>query len=221
MGYTRTAYVILGILAFEDHQSGYDIRKTIECSVGYFWGESYGQLYPTLKRLAAKALIVPTPPTPTTRAKRQQYSITAAGRQCLREWLAIPYRDDPPRDEFLLKLFFAQDAPPGVTIAHVRTFQQKHRQWLAELQNLEKLARERNSNQPGFPFWMLTLSYGLAQLRSALDWSESALAMLTAAGSPAPSPPPIPEDSIATHQSFAAIRQEPAANQPINRRRMR
>ena len=49
MELSRTAYVVLGILAIHDNQSGYEIRKTIEQSVGFFWGESYGQLYPTLK----------------------------------------------------------------------------------------------------------------------------------------------------------------------------
>src|ERR1035441_9620557 len=49
----RTAYVLLGLLSIEPNQSGYDLRKAIESSVGYFWGESYGQIYPTLKRLAA------------------------------------------------------------------------------------------------------------------------------------------------------------------------
>jgi len=48
---SQTAYVILGILAIHDNQSGYEIRKTIQQSVGFFWGESYGQIYPTLKRL--------------------------------------------------------------------------------------------------------------------------------------------------------------------------
>jgi DNA-binding PadR family transcriptional regulator len=190
MDYSRTAYVILGILAFEGHQSGYDIRKTVECSVGYFWGESYGQIYPTLKRLAKDGLIVPSPASAGARTKRQRYCITPAGRQSLQQWLAVPYRDDPPRDEFLLKLFFAQEAAPGVAIEHVKTFQAKNRQWLATMLDLEKLARVNNSTQPGFPFWMLTLSFGVAQIRSALAWSDSALAMLTSAEPTAISQPP-------------------------------
>ena len=197
MQYSRTTYVILGILTFEDHQSGYDIRKTVECSVGYFWGESYGQIYPTLKHLATDGLIVPSRPSAAARTKRQLYCITPAGRQCLQQWLAIPYRDDPPRDEFLLKLFFGQEVAPAVSIEHVRTFQAKNRQWLTTMLDLEKLALANNSSQPGFPFWMLTLSFGLAQIRSALDWSESALAMLTSAESTAASQP-IVTDSVAS-----------------------
>jgi DNA-binding PadR family transcriptional regulator len=182
-----TAYVILGILAIHDDQSGYEIRKTIQQSVGFFWGESYGQIYPTLKRLAADDLIVPsksTSPRNSTsrpRPKRQEYSITPAGRISLQQWIAVPYRDDPPRDEFLLKLFFGEEVAPCVSIAHIRRFQEKNRAMLATLLQLETLGRARSSHHPGLPFWMLTLNFGLAQLRSALEWSESALAMLTAA----------------------------------------
>src|ERR1700679_2408838 len=127
----QTAYVILGVLAIHPHQSGYEIRRTIQQSVGFFWGESFGQIYPTLKRLAAEGLIAPSNSGASSRTNRQQYSITAAGHACLQDWLAVPYRDDPPRDEFLLKLFFAHDAAPGVSIDHLRQFQDKHRRLLA------------------------------------------------------------------------------------------
>jgi DNA-binding PadR family transcriptional regulator len=175
---SQTANVILGILAIHPDQSGYEIRKTVQQSVGFFWGESYGQIYPTLKRLAAEGLIAPSKSTSKTRPKRQEYSITLAGQLRLQEWLAVPYREDPPRDEFLLKLFFGREVAPAVSIAHVRTFQGRNRQMLATLLELEALGRERSSHYPGFPFWMLTLKYGAAHLRSSLEWSEQALAML-------------------------------------------
>jgi hypothetical protein len=105
--------------------------------------------------------------------------VTPAGLACLQEWLAVPYRDNPPRDEFLLKLFFGNEAAPMISIAHIRKFQEKHRRMLDTLLELEGLARVHSSHYAGFPFWMLTLSFGVAQLRSALEWSESAIAMLT------------------------------------------
>jgi DNA-binding PadR family transcriptional regulator len=176
---SQTDYVILGVLAIHPNQSGYEIRRTIQSSVGFFWGESYGQIYPTLKRLATQGLIVPSKTTPPVRPTKQEYSITPAGLERLQEWLAVPYRDDPPRDEFLLKLFFGHEAAPGITIAHLRTFQERNRRLLATLLELEALARKHNSANPGFRFWMLTLSFGLAHLRSSIEWSDSALAMLS------------------------------------------
>ena len=197
MKQSQTSYVILGILAIHPNQSGYEIRQTIQQTVGFFWGESYGQLYPTLKRLASEGLIEVTRPSSAAKTKRQEYSLTPAGHAHLQLWLAMPYRDDPPRNEFLLKLFFGRDAAPGVSIEHLRKFQEGNRSLLASLSGLETLARAHYSGNPnpGFPFWVLTLSFGLAQIRSALEWSESALAMLSASEA-APASNPQPEDAL-------------------------
>ncbi len=147
MNYGRTAYVVLGILAIESGQSGYEIRKTIEGTVGFFWGESYGQLYPTLKKLTADVLITARKPKSGT---RQEYSITPAGRAALAKWLALPYRDDPPRDEFLLKLFFGHEAAPSIALAHLRDFQQKHRHRSGHTPCRSKLISRARSS-PNFP----------------------------------------------------------------------
>lgn len=182
MNHTRTAYVILGILAIHDSQSGYEIRKTVEQSVGFFWGESYGQIYPTLKRLAA-ARLVAAEGADTGNRTRRRYSITAAGREALEGWLALPFHNDPPRDEFLLKLFFGAQTVPAVSAGHVLSFQQKTRRLLDTLLRLESMARTLNSNEPGFRYWMLTLSFGVCQLRAALEWSGAALVALEAGDS--------------------------------------
>jgi len=194
----QTAYVILGLLSIEPNRSGYDIHQTVQGSVGYFWGESYGQIYPTLKRLAAEGLIAPSQSTTAARPQRREYSLTAAGHACLQEWLAVPYRDDPPRNEFLLKLFFGREAAPSVSVGHIREFQDKNRRLLATVLEIETLGRARHSNHPHFPFWMLTLTYGVAQIRSALEWSESALAMLSSVeASVAPDPQPADDNTVA------------------------
>jgi DNA-binding PadR family transcriptional regulator len=180
----RTAYVLLGMLSLAPKASGYDLHKAIEENFGSFWGESYGQIYPTLKRLAAEGLIEPSKPESAPKKRRQTYALTDAGRVCLREWLAQPFQNDPPRNEFLLKLFFGREAAPGVAIAHVRELNERNRRTLAMLEGIEKMAREFQSNNPNKPYWMLTLGLGLALTRAALDWGESALAELAAMEQP-------------------------------------
>jgi len=196
MKLNQTAYAILGILSFHPRQSGYHIRKTVETTVGFFWGESFGQIYPTLKRLTAEGLIVPDG-APTGPKNRLEYSLTLAGHACLEEWLAVPYRSDPPRDEFLLKLFFGGEAAPAVSMEHLRKFRERNQRLLATLEQVELLSAQQNANQPGYPFWMLTLSFGLVQVRSALAWSETALASLQAMKAGQPTfPIRVPEQKV-------------------------
>ena len=47
---TTTEEALLGLLSLKP-MSGYEIKQMIEGSIGYFWRESFGQIYPTLKRL--------------------------------------------------------------------------------------------------------------------------------------------------------------------------
>lgn len=197
MEHNRTSYVILGLLSIEPNKSGYDIRKAVESSVGYFWGESYGQIYPALKRMTAEGLIAPSMSASVGKRRRQEYSLTDAGRARLRRWLALPFQNDPPRNEFLLKLFFGREAEPGVSVGHIRDLQAKNRRMLATLQELETLARTQGLQNPHQPYWMLTLSLGIALTRAALEWGESALAMLSSTG------------------ATAAFNGQPADNNPI------
>jgi len=169
-----TEYVILGLLAIEPNLSGYDMRKAIGSSVGYFWNESYGQIYPTLKRLASARLIRPGRGAGRGRKSRQTYVITKAGRARLRKWLALPFHNDPPRNEFLLKLFFGRDAAPGVSLAHVRDLQGRNQRALAMLEEIERSASAGEPPDPHFPYWMLTLRLGKAMTIAALKWGEKA-----------------------------------------------
>lgn len=173
---SRTAYVILGMLSMESNRSGYDIRKAIESSVGYFWSESYGQIYPTLKQLAAEGLI--TASESDGKRQRQQYSITPAGEAALRDWLALPFQNDPPRNEFLLKLFFGKEAGPAVLIAQIKDLQERNRRNVAMMNGMESMVRKYNAGNPHLPYWLLTLGFGMTLTRAALDWGETALASL-------------------------------------------
>jgi DNA-binding PadR family transcriptional regulator len=174
----RTGYVILGMLSITPSGSGYELHKAIQENFGSFWGESYGQIYPALKQLAADGLIEPCKPASAPKKRRQEYLLTDAGRVCLREWLALPFQNDPPRNEFLLKLFFGREAANGVPIMHVRELQERNRRMLATLEGIESMARGRELQNPHRPYWMLTLGLGIALTRAALDWGESALAEL-------------------------------------------
>ena len=105
-----TARVILGLLAF-DARTGYDIKQVTDRSTRFFWGASYGQIYPELRRLAAAGL-VRSREEPRGDVRRRVYSLTPKGRRALDEWLAEPEEQYDVRDEGLLKLFFSElDCP--------------------------------------------------------------------------------------------------------------
>ena len=99
-----TARVILGLLAWEA-RTGYEIKQATDRSTRFFWGASYGQIYPELRRLEAAGL-VESREEPRGRVPRRVYSLTTAGRRALDAWLETADESYEVRDEGLLKLFF-------------------------------------------------------------------------------------------------------------------
>ena len=85
---TPTARVILGMLAL-GARTGYDIKRSIDLSTRFFWGASYGQIYPELHHLEERGLVQATP-APQGGRRRTAYALTPAGEAALRAWL----RDD-------------------------------------------------------------------------------------------------------------------------------
>ena len=56
MNLSPTAKVVLGMIALGE-RTGYDIKRTVEKSTAFFWGASYGQIYPELERLERAGLV--------------------------------------------------------------------------------------------------------------------------------------------------------------------
>jgi PadR family transcriptional regulator AphA len=101
---TPTARVILGLIALGP-RTGYDIKRIADSSTRFFWGASYGQIYPELRRLEREGL-VESREEPRGRMQRRVYRITADGQRAVREWLLGSETTYEVRDEGLLRLFF-------------------------------------------------------------------------------------------------------------------
>jgi PadR family transcriptional regulator, regulatory protein AphA len=99
-----TARVILGLLAWGPH-TGYEIKRVTDRSTRFFWGASYGQIYPELRRLEQRGL-VDARDEPRGKVRRRVYTLTDLGRAELEEWLRDESDVFELRDEGLLRLFF-------------------------------------------------------------------------------------------------------------------
>jgi DNA-binding PadR family transcriptional regulator len=176
----RTRWVILGMLTARP-MTGYGLRQAIAGSVGHFWQESYGQLYPALRRLAAEGLVEARAARGGPGRARAVYHVTARGRAALGEWLALPPVLEPARNELLLKVFFAGAVPPEVTSRNLAGVAATLRGERAQLEAIAARLDAAKQLHPDAPYWRLTLDFGLEFMRTALEWIERAQAVLRAA----------------------------------------
>jgi PadR family transcriptional regulator AphA len=83
---TTTMESLLGVLSLRP-MSGYEIRQFMERSTSNFWSESFGQIYPALKRMLAEGLVeVQEHAGEDIRQRRSIASPKPGGRGCGRGW---------------------------------------------------------------------------------------------------------------------------------------
>lgn len=175
--FSSSMEVLLGLLAIEP-MSGYDLRQTILASVGHFWNESYGQIYPNLKKLADGGFVTCRTERQKHKPDRRIYSITKKGRERLATWLAIPPQPETPRNELLLKLFFGEQVRPEILIGYVEHMAAERRAVLELLERAEREDIDKNLRYPGAPFWRIAAHFGQMEMRAHLRWAEETLAEL-------------------------------------------
>jgi DNA-binding PadR family transcriptional regulator len=166
-------YAILGVLSLCP-MSGYDVKKLIERSIAHFWNESYGQIYPSLNRLAAEGLAARRRETQRGKPDRYVYSLTARGRAELERWLAVPARHEPVRSELLLKLFLGGAAPVADSLAQIERYQTRQRELLATYLGIERRLDTEMADHPQRPFALVTLRHGQHRCRAMLEWCAEA-----------------------------------------------
>jgi len=168
--------VLLGLLTVEP-MSGYDIGLSIRASVGYFWNESYGQIYPNLKKLEAGGFASAKTERQKGKPDRRIYSITKKGRERLAKWLAVPPQPEIPRNELLLKLFFAAQVTPDIPIGYLERMAENER---AVLDQIKRAHEEigKNKQYPDAPYWKMAARFGELELEAHLRWAAETVAEL-------------------------------------------
>lgn len=165
---TTTECAVLGLLA-RGPQSGYDLKKAIDNSVGYFWGPAKSQIYAVLPSLVeagyAKSRMVAQVRWPD----KQVYRITARGRAALRRWIEeTPASPTPDRNPLLLKIFFGEHASPEVLLEQVRARRAEMEQLKDELDAIDKHARGGSHDL----FSQLTRMYGQRYAEAIIGWAD-------------------------------------------------
>lgn len=143
----------------------------------YFWGASYGSIYPALSDLVKRGLASKRDEADNNRNKII-YSITEEGRNYLKKWLRILAEKDKLRYETLLKLFFGNEAGMQQAISHIDAFEEKIEKELPYLIGAADILRNNVSMDDTHKYYLLTVEFGIKTYRAYLEWCKDAKIML-------------------------------------------
>ena len=170
---SRTQFACLSALRVSP-LSGYKIAETCNAWFSDFWSESYGQIYPTLKKLLLSEDIEKLPPEKGQRG--DVYKITSKGLETLEAWLRLPAVPASFRDEYFLKFFGGSVVPASVHLEHLARKRLQLDALLASAQTALKTLEI--VPHPDKDYWTLMARHGEISYRAELAWLDEAEKLL-------------------------------------------
>lgn len=173
-------HAILGFLSIRP-LTGYDLKKAFDQSVRHFWPANQSQIYRTLSELDEQGLVEKEVIAREERLDMKRYSITAQGRQVLRQWLAAPLPTQETREPLLIQVFFAgllADAELLPVLEHHLHEIEQQLAFFGDLYRASLAQVPADAPQRALFMSLLTLEYALSSHAQARDWLQAAIRRL-------------------------------------------
>jgi len=161
--------------------TGYDLAKTFESSIGFFWHADHQQIYRVLRQLKDSGLVTDEHVVQEGRPNKRVYSITDLGRQRLVEWSREGNAAPSIKDDMMVKLYGLEHVDVDAMRSQVAERLVAHRRQLDLYERIEARSfADVDPDDAARTGRLLGLQLGLAYERSWVDWCEAALVRLAA-----------------------------------------
>ena len=101
----------------ERPMTGYELAKTFDSSIGFFWKADHQQIYRELSKLRDRGYIQGREVVQSGKPNKLIYTLTPEGRTALRHWAARPSTPPSIKDDLLVRLH----ALDSIDIEPIRT----------------------------------------------------------------------------------------------------
>ena len=169
-------YAILGFLEVGP-KTGYDLKHRFDRSVSGFWQADQSRIYRTLDKLRERKWVSQEIVAQADRPDRKPYTITEEGRKAFFQWMQDCQSGSPPRNAFLVQLFFAGLLSDDEAVRLLEAKKQRILDVLASFPEKYRLAPEYEHDEPeriDFFHW-LTLDSAVQMRYAYLDWIAGAI----------------------------------------------
>ena len=168
------------VLLTERPMTGYELAKTFDTSIGFFWRADHQQIYRELTRLRDRGHIQGREVVQSGKPNKLIYTLTPDGRAALRQWAARPSRAASIKDDLLVRLYALDSVDIDPLRADLMARQAYHRDRFSRFERILKKRFPEGTAPPADLGKLLTLRLGLRYERAVVEWCDEALNTLPA-----------------------------------------
>ncbi|QHO78336.1 transcriptional regulator [Bradyrhizobium sp. CCBAU 051011] len=166
------------VLLTQQPMSGYDLAKSFDASIGFFWTADHPQIYRELGRLKERGHVDVHEVVQSGRPNKLIYTITQSGLATLKTWSQRPSAPAPIKDDLLVRLY----ALEHVDISAVRAQLMQRLDLHADRLHRFKAILERHFSGKALSLSqtgrLLGLRMGLRYEEACIEWCQEALQCL-------------------------------------------
>ena len=165
------------IALIENPGSGLELSDRFDRSIGMYWHAPHQQIYRNLAQLEAAGWVSSTP-VESSRGRKKEYRVLAAGRKELRRWVREAREPEPYRSELMIRMRAEATLGPCGLDTEIERRLLVHQARLASYKDFEKRRfREPNSSR-STAIMHLILKKGMMNESTWIDWLRQALHVL-------------------------------------------
>ena len=160
--------------------TGYELAKTFDASLGFFWKADHQQIYRELSRLRERGHIQGREVVQSGKPNKLVYTLTPEGRAALRHWAARPSIPPSIKDDLLVRLYALDSVDIEPLRADLMARLEHHRDRFNRYDRILKKRFPDGTASPADTGKLLGLRIGLRFERGVAEWCEEALDALSA-----------------------------------------
>jgi DNA-binding PadR family transcriptional regulator len=164
----------------ERPMTGYELAKTFDASIGFFWKADHQQIYRELSRLRDRGHVQGREVVQSGKPNKLVYTLTPEGRAALRHWAARPSSPASMKDDLLVRLYALDSVDIEPLRDDLMARLEHHRDRLARYERLLTKRFPQGTASPADTGKLLLLHMGLRHERSVAEWCEEAIDALSA-----------------------------------------
>jgi len=159
--------------------SGYDLAREFNSSIGFYWKTTHQQIYRELAKLETDKMVISELIRQKNRPDKKIYTVTDQGRQYLIDWIALPSKPTPIKEDMLIKMYVGYLVPADMLVEELEDLKKIHE---------ERLELFRNSEKKFFPdikslskkgkYRYLNLRSGISFETERIQWCKEAIEFL-------------------------------------------
>jgi DNA-binding PadR family transcriptional regulator len=164
----------------EHPMTGYELAKTFDSSIGFFWKADHQQIYRELAKLRERGHIQGREVVQTGKPNKLVYTLTAEGRAAFRHWAARPSSRASIKDELLVRIYALDAVDIEPLRADLMARLEHHRDRYERYERILKKRFPQGAASRADMGKLLALRVGLRHERMVAEWCEETIMALSA-----------------------------------------